>query len=197
MQDAAIKHHPVRRRRPMLATLIGLLALAAAAWWGLQRLAGTLALQLEPALLQQHLAAHFPVRNCKLVLACVEFSRPQLSLPPDGDRLHLDTQLAVQAGGRAFAGQAGLSGRLRYEREAGAFFIDELAVTDFQLGGVPERYAALVRTHGPQALRAALRQRPLYVIDTGTMVGALARWAVRDVRVANGRLRVSFIKPRE
>ena len=87
----------MRRPRPLLATLIVLLALAAAGW-GLQRLAGTLALQLEPALLQQHLAAHFPVRNCQLVLACVEFSQPQLSLPPDGDRLHLDTQLAVRAG---------------------------------------------------------------------------------------------------
>lgn len=189
---------PRSRRLPTLLTLlIVLLGLAVAAWWALQRLGGALALQLEPAFLQQRLAAHFPVRDCRLRLACVEFRHPQLTLPPDADRLHLDTELVVQAGQREFPGRVGLSARPRYEREAGAFHLDELAVTDFQLSGVPERYAALVRSHGPQAIRAALRERPLYVIDTGTTAGRLARWAVRDVRVADGRLRVLFFTTRD
>lgn len=190
----------MRRLRSVLTILLVLLALAAGAWWAFQRFVGELALNLEPAMLQQHLAERFPVRNCQLVLACVEFRAPQLNLPAGGDRLQLDTQLAVQAGGREFPGRAGLSGRLRYEQAAGAFYIDDLTVTDFALDGVPERYAALVRAHGPQAVQAvqaALRDRPVYVIDSSTTAGALARWAVRDVRVADGRFRVSLLRRRD
>ncbi|MDO5692334.1 MAG: DUF1439 domain-containing protein [Pseudomonadota bacterium] len=184
----------MRRLHSVLAILLILLALTAAAWWAFQRFVGELALNLEPATLQQHLAERFPVRNCPLVLVCVEFSQPRLSLPTDADRLQLDTQMAVQAGGREFPGRAGLSGKLRYERAAGAFYIDDLTVTDFALDGVPERYAALVKAHGPLAVQSALRDRPLYVIDTSTTAGALARWALRDVRVVKGRLRVSLFK---
>ena len=187
----------MRRLRSVLTILLVLLALAAGAWWAFQRFVGELALNLEPAALQQHLAERFPFRNCQLVLACVEFRAPQLSLPAGGDRLQLNTQLAVQAGGREFPGRAGLAGRLRYEQAAGAFYIDDLTVTDFALDGVPERYAALVRAHGPQAVQAALRDRPVYVIDTSTTAGALARWAVRDVRVADGRFRVSLLRWRD
>ena len=190
----------MRRLRSVLTILLVLLALAAGAWWAFQRFVGELALNLEPAMLQQHLAERFPVRNCQLGLACVEFRAPQLNLPAGGDRLQLNTQLAVQAGGREFPGRAGLSGRLRYEQAAGAFYIDDLTVTDFALDGVPERYAALVRAHGPQAVQAvqaALRDRPVYVIDSSTTAGALARWAVRDVRVADGRFRVSLLRRRD
>ena len=116
----------MRRLRSVLTILLVLLALAAGAWWAFQRFVGELALNLEPATLQQHLAERFPVRNCQLVLACVEFRAPQLNLPAGGDRLQLNTQLAVQAGGREFPGRAGLSGRLRYEQAAGAFYIDDL-----------------------------------------------------------------------
>ena len=184
----------MRRLRSLFTTLFVLFLLAVAAWWSFQRFVGELALNLEPATLQQHLAERFPIRNCQLVLACVEFRAPRLSLPAGGDRLQLDTDLAVQAGGHEFPGRAGLSGRLRYVRESGAFHVDDLTVTDFQLHRVPERYAALVRQHGPQAVQSALRDRPLYVIDTGTWQGALARALVRDVRVVDGRLRVSFFK---
>ena len=62
---------------------------------------------------------------------------------------------------------------------------------------MPARYAALVRAHGPQAVQAALRDRPVYVIDSSTTAGALARWAVRDVRVADGRFRVSLLRRRD
>ena len=184
----------MRLLRRLLTVLLILLALTVAAWWAFQRFVGDIALNLEPAMLQQRLAERFPLRNCQLVLACIEFSQPLLSLPPDGDRLQLDTQLSVQAGGLAFPGRAGLSGKLRYAQDAGAFYLDDLAVTDLELNGVPEKYAALVRARAPQAMQAALRDRPVYVIDTATTTGALARWAVRDVRVVNGRLRVTLFK---
>lgn len=183
----------MRLFRSLLVALMLLLAAAFAAGWVWLRDDGEWALSVPPARLQSPLQTRFPIRNCALVLACLEFSHPQLSAPPGGDRLQLDTQLAVQMGGRSFAGRAGVSAKPRYEPSTGAFHLDDVIVTDLQLGGVPERYAALVRLHGPQAIQVALRDRPIYVIDESTSAGLLARRLVRNVQVVNGKIRVGLL----
>ena len=44
------------------------------------------------------------------------------------------------------------------------------------------------------SLSSALQSRPIYTVDGNTAKGALAKRAVRDVRVVNGRLRVILVE---
>ena len=182
----------MRLLRTFIVAVLLLLALVFAAGWAWLRDDGGWALLVAPERLQAQLQTRFPIRNCALVLACLEFSQPRLGAPPGGDRLQLDTQLAVQMGGRSFPGRASVAARPRYEPATGAVHLGDIVVNDFQLAGMPEPYVALVRRHGPQVIQAALRDRPVYVLDTTTAAGALARRVVRDVRVVNGRIRVGM-----
>jgi hypothetical protein len=50
----------------------------------------------------------------------------------------------------------------------------------------------VVKLYAPQLAKDALQRHPVYTLDTSTAKGALARLAVRDVKVVGGKLRVSF-----
>ena len=48
-------------------------------------------------------------------------------------------------------------------------------------------------TQTVQPLRPrGMQSRPVYTVDTSSAKGAMAKLAVRDVKVVNGRLRISF-----
>ena len=57
-------------------------------------------------------------------------------------------------------------------------------------------YTEILRNRGPGLLRGALATRPIYTLKADTLQQRFARLAVRDVRVVNGKLRISMAAPR-
>ncbi|MBV8037777.1 DUF1439 domain-containing protein [Roseateles sp.] len=149
-------------------------------------------LDIEPAELQARIATRFPTHHCKLVIACLDLANPVVVLTEGEDRIGLNVDAKVALGGRERTGRLGFSGRPRYVPAEGQLFLDDLQITTLEFAGLPEEYAALVKRSGPEALNAQLRSRPVYTIDTGTAKGALAKLAVKDVKVVDGKLRISF-----
>jgi hypothetical protein len=47
---------------------------------------------------------------------------------------------------------------------------------------------------GPSALRRALEGHPIYTLKGDAATSALAKLAVRDVQVVDGKLRVTFLR---
>jgi hypothetical protein len=150
-------------------------------------------LDIEPAELQARIAARFPVHHCKVVIACLDLSNPVVALAEGDDRIGFTADVTVALGTRERHGRIGFNGRPRYAPDQGQLFLDDLQITTLALAGLPDDYAELVKTRGAAAARQALQSHPVYTLDTRTAKGALARQAVRDVKVVNGRLRVSFV----
>jgi hypothetical protein len=180
--------------RRLVALTLALLAAVALATCGIVSRISDGHLDIEQAELQARIAPRFPTHHCKFLIACLDLSNPVVVLTEGEDRIGLAVDAKVVLGTRERTGRVGFSGRPRYVPADGQLFLDDLQITTLELAGLPEEYAALVKLRGPGMINAQLQAHPVYTIDTSTAKGALARLAVRDVKVVNGKLRISFIQ---
>lgn len=150
-------------------------------------------LDIDQAELQARIAPRFPIQDCRLVVACLDLSNPQVQLREGDDHVGFHADVKVTLGTRERTGRIGLSGRPRYVPAQGQLFLDDLRITTLELDGLPPEYAELVKSRGAAAARQALQSRPVYTVDGSTAQGAFAERAVRDVKVVDGRLRISFV----
>lgn len=178
--------------RRLAALTLALLAAAALATCGVVSRISDGHLDVEQAELQARIAPRFPTHHCKLLIACLELSNPVVVLTEGDDRIGLTADAKVVLGTRERVGRVGLSGRPRYVPAEGKLFLEDLQITTLEFAGLPEEYAAIVRQRAPALVKDRLEAHPVYTIDTSTAKGTLAKMAVRDVKVVNGKLRISF-----
>lgn len=174
-----------------LCVAFGLVALG---WWALETFFPEAYVDIDQAQLQARLDARFPQKNCALMLACVTLADPVVRLSEGSPRIGLAADVTVSLGHRQIPGKVAFSGTLRYVRYQGDFYFDDVQVDDFSLEGLPPEYVEVVKARGPGAVRRALEGHPVYTLRGDNAREALARLAVRDVRVVNGKVRVSFVR---
>ncbi len=182
-------------KRRVLISFVLLGALGAGGWLLFQRYGSNLAIELTERDLQTRLATYFPVQNCGLIIVCLDVASPQVKLTEGSDRIALSTDLSATLGQRRYPGSLAFSGKVRYVAQDGDFFLDDIVIDRFELAGIPIHYTELLRSRGPGLLRGVLSTRPIYSLKGNTLQQRLARLAVRDVRVVNGKLRVSMVSP--
>lgn len=181
-------------RRGLVAVAAVLLLAATALGLYLWR-GGTIDIHLDEAQLQQRLAPQFPFDNCTLALglACFALSEPRVRLVPESTRiglsLHVVARLAGLSGLQA-PGDVSVSGRMRFEPRTAEFFIDDLRIETLQLEGVNPGVTGLLRRYVPGIVGAALERYPVWSLRGLSPLAVLARLAVQDVAVIDGRLRL-------
>ena len=166
--------------------------LAAAGWWAVIAFTPEASIDIEQAQLQQRLDARFPQKHCTMLVACLTLSNPVISLTEGSPRIGLSADVLVALGRRHMPGQVTFSGVLRYVRYEGNFFLDDVRVDNFSLTGFPPELVQVVKVRGPDALRHTLQGHPIYTLK-GTHA-ALAKLAVRDVQVVDGKVHVTFLR---
>lgn len=192
--SARIIYRPMWKRRIVIG-LLALTALGGCGWFLVQRYAPGLAIELTEQELQARLAARFPIQNCGLIIVCLEVTSPQLKLIEGSDRVALAANLSATVGQRRYPGTLAFSGKVRYVAQDGDFFLDDIEIDRFDLTGVPAHYTEILRSRGPALLRGVLSTRPIYTLKGDSTKERLVLLAVRDVRVVNGKLRVSMVSP--
>lgn len=180
--------------RRLAALTVALLAAAALATCGVVSRISEGHLDIEQAELQARIAPRFPTHHCKLVIVCLDLSNPAVVLVEGDDHIGLTADATVTLAGRTQTGRVGFAGRPRYAPDEGQLFLEDLQITTLEFAGLPEEYAAIVRQRGPALVKSRLESHPVYTIDTSTAKGTLAKLAVRDVKVVNGKLRISFVQ---
>ena len=172
--------------------LVALAAAAVAAGWLLWR--GEAVVSLGQAELQQALRLGFPLEKTYLVIVQVRLSDPVVTLREDSDRIELAVR--VEAGlkdlGRPSRGTADVSCRIRYEPSEGSFYADDPKVERLSLDGHPE--GLLEKSSGAVTwvLRGLLARQPIYTLRTLDTARSVARLVLKDVRVREGRLRLTL-----
>ena len=166
--------------------------LAAAGWWAVIAFTPEAAIDIDQAQLQQRVDARFPQKHCTMLVACLALSNPVVSLTEGSPRIGLTADVLVSLGRRHMPGQVSFSGVLRYVRYEGNFFLDDVQIDNFSLTGFPPELVQVVKVRGPDALRRTLQGHPIYTLK-GTHA-ALAKLAVRDARVVNGKVHVTFLR---
>ena len=178
--------------RRAVPSLIALLVLCFGAWWTFEKLAH---IDISQSEIQQRLSAKFPIKRCVL-LACIELSSPVVTLSDGSDRIGFSSEVLASRGQQQFPGQVAFSGKVRYVREDGKFYLDDIEIQTLQIAGVPPDLEAAVKVLGPGIIRTALQNYPIYTIKGSTGKEMLAWLSVGDVNVVNGKLRVIFQIPR-
>jgi hypothetical protein len=123
------------RRAAILASLLACAMLASCA-----SIIGARDVEIPLAKLQAGMERRFPLHNRALELFDVDFSRPQLTLQADSDRvaLSMEANIAPPFTRQSWHGSLGLSGRLSVDAARGAIFMSEPRVDSFVLDGVDE-----------------------------------------------------------
>jgi hypothetical protein len=179
------------------AVAIGLVIVAtvgAAGWWGVTAFMPEATIAIDQAQLQQRLDQRFPQKHCTMMVACLTLSHPVVRLTDGSPRIGLAADVLVTLGRREMPGQVAFSGLLRYVRYRGEFYLDDVQVDNFSLSGFPPDLVQVVKVRGPDALRRALQGHPIYTLPDDGARAALARLAVRDVQVVDGKVRVTFLR---
>ena len=113
--------------------------------------------------------------------------------------MHLDigmkADLVASAGQKGAPGTVRFSGKPRCVQGEGTFFLDDILIDDLQLTGFPPQYADVVKLHGPTVMRLALERQPIDTIQGDSMKMQLAKYALRKVEVADGKVRITFKRP--
>ena len=178
-----------------VATVLAVVAvLGAASWWAITAFMPQGSIDIDQAQLQQRLDARFPQKNCTMLVACLTLSSPVVKLTEGSPRIGLSAAVLVTLGHREMPGQVSFSGVLRYVRYQGDFYLDDVRIDNFLLTGFPPELVQVVKVRGPDALRRTLQGHPIYTLKGDGARSALAKLAVRDVQVVNGKLRVTFLR---
>jgi hypothetical protein len=174
---------------------LGLAAVAAAGgWWAVTTFMPQASIDIDQAQLQQRLDARFPQKHCSMMVACLTLSKPVVHLTEGSPRINLSADVLVALGHREMPGQVSFSGVVRYVRYEGDFFLDDIRVDNFSLTGFPPELVQVVKVRGPDALRRTLQGHPIYTLKGQGARAALAKLAVRDVQVVDGKLHVTFLR---
>lgn len=149
-------------------------------------------IELAQADLQRRVERLFPVVH-EDPLYRVELGAPRVILRSGSDRIGLNLAVAgTLLHELALSGRAELDGRLRYEPASRAFYLDDAAVTELVIDGVPAPYLGELRRVAEQAARELLATRPLYVLGQfGEATAPLGR-EIKSVSVRDGKLVVEL-----
>jgi hypothetical protein len=168
--------------------LLALLVLCFAAWWTFEKLAY---IDISQSEIQQRLSDRFPIKRC-VAQACIELLSPVAILSDGSDRIGFSSAVIASGGKQQFPGQVAFTGKVRYVRDDGKFYLDDIEIQTLQIASVPPNLAAVVKALGPGIIRTGLQNYPIYTIKGSTGKEMLAWLAVGDVQVVNGKLRVTF-----
>ena len=168
--------------------------IAAAGWWAVTAFMPQASIDIDQAQLQQRVDARFPQKHCAMLVACLTLSKPVVRLTDGSPRIGLSADVLVSLGHRQMPGQVTFSGLLHYVRYEGDFFLDDVRIDNFSLTGSSPDLVQVVKVRGPEALRRTLQGHPIYSLKGDGARAALAKLAVRDVQVVDGKVRVTFLR---
>jgi hypothetical protein len=178
-----------------LLIALGVLAICIAGWFVFRHFNPEVAIDFSQAELQAKLAQRFPVEKCApLNLACFMVREPSLTLKNGSDRIDVATRFALRVGGREYPGSASFTTKIRYDAQAGAFFLDDVTIVDFSTEGRLGELEAIVKTRGDVIIGTLLRTTPVFTLKNDSREQRIAHSIVRDVKVVDGKLRVVLLE---
>lgn len=147
-------------------------------------------IRLDAGQLTRQLSRSFPRQHCLFGnLACMALYRPVVSMRAGDGRLFVQFETRFQAGGQRLGdGSAQVAGVPRYDSARGAFFVARPRLLALDMPGVPPASARQAAGLLTDMLADEVSRQPLWVLDESDPQQAMARLALRQVSVLDGRL---------
>jgi hypothetical protein len=154
-------------------------------------------LSFSASQLQAYLDGHYPRQYDQLGgLVSLNVTNPQLSIPPDSTRLHLDFDVGVDGlgmHGDKPAGHFAVTSGLRYDTRSHALYLEAPTLESAELPLVGSRMNATGRDLINGWLRDYARSEPVYRLQQD-MLETLGSRRVAGTLIQNGRVVIKLDK---
>lgn len=177
----------------MTVLAIAIVAIAVALWWWHAR--AEIHVQVTQQELQTRLAEKLSRSDCRLIVACFTVTDPVVTMAEGSDRIALAAKVGARLGRREHTGELAVSGTLRYVQAEGQLFLDAVSIDRLAFEGLAPEVSDMLAVSGRAALRDVLQKVPIHSLEGRTSKEKLARLVVRDVRVVDGKVRVTLAAP--
>lgn len=147
--------------------------------------------------LQAYLDRHYPQQYDQLGgLLKLSVSNPQVAIPPDSTRLHLDFDVGIDGLGMRSdkpAGHIAVTSGLRYDVASNALYLEEPELESAELPLIGSRMNATGRELINGWLRDYARSQPVYKLDRD-MLDTLGSRRIAGTLIQNGRVVIKLDK---
>ncbi len=152
---------------------------------------GTIA--LSEADVQQRIQTQFPVARALPLAGTLILSNPIVNLRNPKGRVGLlfDAVVGQPQFGQV-AGQAEVSGAVRFDANKGQFMLDDARVESLRIPGVPSSSLSTVQSAANAAVAATLQSLPIYTLNEQSAAEAYAKRNLKSIRIENRRLLLEF-----
>ena len=152
---------------------------------------GKFTLDFSARQIQDAIAPKFPAENCPLPLTCIKLQNPVVTLQDNSDRITLSLDTTVSILQQPVTGTAVVSAKPRYQPNTGEIFLDDSQIQSLNFPGLPPNVINLLTQYGSILAKQSLERTPIYNFKNAQS-GKLASMSIADVKVVNGKLRVSI-----
>lgn len=154
-----------------------------------------LIITLDRADLQRRVERLFPVVREDPWIS-VQLHHPAVILREGSDRIGLRLQMETTAGPQfAMSGVAQVEGKLRFERKAGEFYLDDARMTELVLAGVEQPFVEQIRQVAEVVVRQALQVHPVYALNQTAEAKRFMGSEIKAVTVDDGKLVIELAMP--
>jgi hypothetical protein len=151
-------------------------------------------IELTPDEIQEKLDKAFPVTEKYLMLLELTLADPEVELTDGSERVGfgLSAKTNVSVNKKDVTGRAFVTAGLRYDPEKGALFLADPKVETLKMSMLPEEYEDAVLAAANLAAGKYLKEYELYRLKQSDFKERVAKYALKDVVVRDGVLKLIF-----
>ncbi len=155
-------------------------------------LANSFTMELSEAQLQQTIASVMPLENTKFFVT-VNLADPKIELQAGSDEISISSRVSARIpGDLQGSGFGRISGKIHYDAQQGAFYLQQPRLREFHIDNLPAAYAAEVRDIAQSILQSTLVDQPVYTLNDANLKERLTRASLKSVKVKDGKLLVEL-----
>lgn len=149
-------------------------------------------LEITEQELQEKVSAMMPMEKKKFFVTVI-VSNPQVDLIEESNEIGVFVNIeAIAPGGVKGAGSAKIIGTLSYDKEKGAFYLNNPKIISMDINKMPEKISPKIQQVSQLALTKALSKYPVYKFKDDNLKHKLAKATLESIEVKNEKLLVTL-----
>ena len=145
--------------------------------------------------IQARVAPRFPITKNWLVLSVV-LSESEIFLSEGANQIGINTRVELNIPFlKPICGYLGVAATPRYDTESKSLYLDQATVERLDLPELTPELQAKAREAIENIARQELAKRPIYELKGRNLKEITAAYALREVRVRDGKLQATFALP--
>ena len=138
--------------------------------------------------LEKKVQAFMPLTQ-KNNFVTVTLAEPNIDLVKGSNKVALSTTIdATALGNINGTGIIDVAGNIIYNKEQGAFYLQNIEVLDFKSDKINAAYKDIVKSLAQELLNTALKAHPIYQFDTSKTEDKIAKETLKSVKICDEKL---------